>query len=340
VGVREWLSAASRIVPASSAQLVRTRSLELLPQVQWLRAELGRPRPRSAEVTLSSEDGADRRTLRLDVAWEPLPARRSGPTGHRVLPGGVGYLRIASMDDDPSFLRQVQSALLDLRDTRGLVLDVRGNGGGSRDALEAIFPCFMRETDPPRIVNVAAHRLPPDERPERPDGHLEDRHLYPLTWSGGPAEVRPALAAFASTFAPAWTPPAGELTSWHFMALRREPGTPLPTYEKPVVVLTDSRCFSATDIFLGAMKGWRNVTLMGTPSGGGSGRARPLELAHSGLELALSSMASFRADGSLYDGVGIQPDVLVEPTLDDLRGRTDSLLEAALARLAAPASGQ
>ena len=97
------------------------------------------------------------------------------------------------------------------------------------------------------------------------------------------------------------------------------------------MVLQDGGCFSATDVFLGALKGWPRVTLMGEASGGGSGRARRYRLAHSGIEVRLSSMASFRPDGRLYDGAGIAPDVRVEATVADLLGRSDTVLDAAIA---------
>ncbi len=95
----------------------------------------------------------------------------------------------------------------------------------------------------------------------------------------------------------------------------------------------DSGCFSATDIFLGAFKGMRNVILMGTSSGGGSGRPRRAILAHSGITLYLSSMISFRANGKLYDGRGVRPDVEAPITATDLIGTTDTVLDAALNRL-------
>ena len=45
-------------------------------------------------------------------------------------------------------------------------------------------------------------------------------------------------------------------------------------------------------------------------------------------------MASFRADGELFDGKGVEPDVMlsVRPT-DFLRDQGDSMLEEALNRL-------
>jgi len=45
-------------------------------------------------------------------------------------------------------------------------------------------------------------------------------------------------------------------------------------------------------------------------------------------------MASYRRDGSLYDGHGVAPDVRVEPLASDFIGKTDRQLDAALALLA------
>ena len=74
----------------------------------------------------------------------------------------------------------------------------------------------------------------------------------------------------------------------------------------------------------------QGVTLVGTPSGGGSGRTEGYGLAASGLRIRLSSMASFRPDGKLYDGNGIQPDIVVKPARGDWIGKGDAQLDKAL----------
>ena len=84
-------------------------------------------------------------------------------------------------------------------------------------------------------------------------------------------------------------------------------------------------------IFLAAFADATDATLLGTPSGGGSKRSRGANLAETGLRVRLSSMASFRFGAEPYDGLGITPDQVVEPTLaDHLAGGGDRQLEAAL----------
>jgi hypothetical protein len=62
-------------------------------------------------------------------------------------------------------------------------------------------------------------------------------------------------------------------------------------------------------------------------------RARPFQLKHSGIALQLSSMASFRPDGQLFEGNGVPPDVVCEPKATDFVGTTDTALELAQSRL-------
>ena len=99
-------------------------------------------------------------------------------------------------------------------------------------------------------------------------------------------------------------------------------------YDKPVVVLMNSKCFSATDIFLDGLKNIPNVVLMGTPSGGGSARSVTLRLGNFSVRLA--SMASFKPDGRLFDGNGIQPDIRIDPLPEYYVAGRDNLLEAAV----------
>jgi C-terminal processing protease CtpA/Prc len=115
------------------------------------------------------------------------------------------------------------------------------------------------------------------------------------------------------------------------MVLERDTNPKAWHYARPVTVLMDGGCFSATDVFLGAFKGWRGVTLIGSPSGGGSGRTRGYRLPHSGLELRLSSMASFQPNGKLYDGNGIEPDVLLLPAPRFFTSGEDRILVRCLA---------
>lgn len=330
--VGKWLDAASRLVPAGSSAFVRNHSVRMLRNVTFLRRELGLKADAPLIVELESEDGKDAlsKELKVQGMWPTYgmwPRERE-----RDLGPDVGYLRIEDMFEEQKHLKELARRMEEFRNTKGLIIDVRGNGGGTRDVLRTLFPYFMKPGDGLHIANVAVFRRPAEVTADRPDGYLKDRELHPVTSDVWTAEDRAAIETFARTFKPEWVPPPDRFTAWHYFALK--PGAAPFTYDKPVVILMDSQCFSATDIFLGAFKGWRNVTLMGASSGGGSGRVRQLNLKNSRIALKLSTIASFRRDGSLYDGRGVPPDVELAPKATDfLHEKGDSVLEAAVERL-------
>ena len=279
VPMETWLEAASPWCANGSPQLVRQRSIRMLRYINLLRQELGLEVRETVSVTLVSVDGTRRESLELPLA-STKPVYGAWPNGeNRLLPGNIGYLRIPIMRSRPEFLDSLAHSMHKFRETAGLIIDVRGNGGGSRAALHRLLPFFMASDDPPRVVNVAAYRLGVPGREEA----FRRRYLRPTPFPGWPDEERMAVLAFAAAFQPEWTPPRDQFSEWHYFVIGPSRDEEYYHYDKPVVVLMDSVCFSATDIFLGAFKGWRNVTLMGTPSGGGSGCAVSTRLKHSNI---------------------------------------------------------
>ena len=76
------------------------------------------------------------------------------------------------------------------------------------------------------------------------------------------------------------------------------------------------KCASASDVILSAVKGLPNVTLIGESSMGSSGARVITTLRNSGLDLYLSSMASFQNNGLLYDSNGVEPDIHLVPNAE------------------------
>lgn len=329
--IDQWLEKAA-MLSRGSAQFTRMAAIERLVHVQWLRGELGIDRTAEIKVELESLDGQNRATISKPVSDRPHRARARdlGPT--RIVGDNIGYLRIASMEDDKEFLESLDQSMQRFKDTKALIIDVRGNGGGSRAALRTLFPYFLSPEEKPVVTNIAAYRLTPDDRTESESGYLANRWLFPQSYNGWTEPEADVVKDFSGRFAPVWQPKANEFSAWHYFVLSRGLNPKAYHYQRPILVLMDQRCFSATDIFLASFKGRPNVTLLGTPSGGGSGRAVEYQLNNSGLKVMLSSMASFRPDGRLYDGAGVEPDINHTKTLDDVLGLNDSLLDQAIER--------
>lgn len=334
VDAETWVNAAGAIVAQGSPQFVRYGSIKIAHWARFVRGELGHPKSDTISIELTNKQGAKTKTLDLDITRKAPKIFAPDPEAKaETLDGNIGYLRIAEMAGGRFFLRALDQAMAGFSATDGLIIDVRSNPGGNRYVLRALFPKFMSHRDGQRVVNVAAYRLREGEKADEPEGFLADLELWPPTAKKWYPHEREPLATFAKLFQPEWQPTAGKFSAWHYMLTGAIPGMGGDYYKKPVVILMDERCFDATDVFLGAFKGWRDVTLMGRPSGGSSGRAEETTLTHSELTVAISSMVSFQPDGKLYDGNGIQPDVVISRTIKDMLGKTDSTLDAALARL-------
>jgi C-terminal processing protease CtpA/Prc len=303
-----------------------------------LRRELELAKKNTVEVELESMDGSTTKCVELPLVKErPIyglwPRLKTEITSwkdilpeSRILKSNIGYLRIVTMSSEPKFLDGLVEAMDRFRSTDGLIIDLRSNGGGRRTPLRVLLPFFMAPDDPPRIVNVASHRL--GTKNIRED--FKARYLHSASSSRWSKAEREVVGRFTQTFKPEWTPPKGQFSPWHYFVISPTKDERYYHYNKPVVILMNSGNFSACDIFLGAFKGLKNVTLMGRPSGGGSGCTQEYQLSNSGIRIYLSRMASFQPNGKLYDGNGLQPDVIVEPVPTDFIDCSDTVLDKAI----------
>ncbi|GAB5521768.1 MAG: hypothetical protein RhofKO_40190 [Rhodothermales bacterium] len=326
-----WMEAGMPLVARGSSQYRQYGALRMLRRFNHLRAQLNLPLADSVRVTLANAAQTSEHTIMLPVVTQEQRAVRFPQRGSQLFDGNIGYLRLASMNDEA--VEEIETWMPQFEQTDGLIIDVRGNTGGSRAALRALFPYVMTETDAPYVANAAKYRL----NDAFDKDHLERRYMYRADSPAWNAAEREAIETFAQTFDPEWRPPEAQFSDWHYLVLTHKTTSRSFIYTAPIVILLDEKCFSATDIFLSAFKGWRNVTLVGQPSGGGSARTQDYRLDPIPLTVRMASMASFQRDGRFYDGHGIQPDVLLTPVPTDmLADGTDTFLDAALMRLRAP----
>ncbi len=325
----DWIAAANKYVSEASIQLRRRRGLRELRWISVLRSDLGLPANEEISVTLQTADENDQVSHRYSLSPERLRSGKVPLEESRLLDNNIGYLRIGSMSN--SRVEEVLSELEDFLDTDGLVIDVRDNSGGRYGILEAMYGYFLPENAEPYVSNIAAYR-----RSVRfDDDHLHYRPTYPLNHPDWSSEQRAAIQSALRRFEPQWEFPEDQFSDWHFMLLEKQSRNEDTYYSKPVVVLCNAGSFSATDGFLSAFADLEQVTIVGIPSAGGSGATKRFELPHSGIALSLSSMASYRPDGRLYDGNGIEVDVRAAPTISDYIGETDTVLAKAISLILA-----
>lgn len=99
-------------------------------------------------------------------------------------------------------------------------------------------------------------------------------------------------------------------------------------FTKPVVVLTNRKCYSATNDFVLMMRALPNVTLLGDTTGGGGGFPFNAELPN-GWQYRFSSSMTLAPDGFNVEH-GIPPDIQVDIDPADEQEDIDTIIEAAL----------
>jgi hypothetical protein len=246
-----------------------------------------------------------------------------------------GYLRIYSFDVDPDreddFVASVR-AILRKAPPAGLIIDIRGNPGGSISAAERLLTLLS-----PGPVEVEGLQfLNTDEA---------------ATLAENFYKAAGAAQAFGDRLNEARTTGSAYISSLPLAP----PGGPVPdqAYQGPVVLILDALCYSASEIFAAGMQDNGLATIMGTAAqtGGGGGNVWPHELireiyADAEAFPELAEGASFevairrttrvrdRAGVALEDLGAVVPAPNVQPLeLADVLHDNEALLDRAIALL-------
>lgn len=211
----------------------------------------------------------------------------------RWLRDSVAHVLLHTFGSD-SIKQEFVALIPTLRRARGLILDVRGNGGGNSGNGWDILAHLTKDTLP-----LQAWRT----------------RLYNAAYRGW---NRPGFGA-DSAFTPfdttgAYPPYADPLTV-------------------PTVILQDHETFSAAEDFLVAADEIPRLVTMGQPSGGSTGNPVFWKLPGGGFARIVSKHDRYR-DGREFVGVGVQPKHVLPPlTLADVRAGRDPMIDEALATL-------
>jgi hypothetical protein len=238
-------------------------------------------------------------------------------------PSGVGVLTMPdwvtyrSKWDWQGYLDGILDRLIDER-ARGLVIDLRGNEGGTECGWRILDRLIARDLALPRYIYRTRYRTLPAEL----TAPLETWDPSFRDW--GAAASGPDEDGFYRLQRAADT--AGVLTPRG----RR--------YGGPVAVLVDASCSSATFQFALAVKQGRVATLIGEPTGGNrrginGGAYFFIRLPETGLEVDLPIIGSFPPEPQ--PDAGVVPDVPVVLQMADIARGKDPAMAAALARMGA-----
>ena len=204
-----------------------------------------------------TDDGIDINVVVLNYLG--INYHTTGGIAHNALcDGKVMYLRYGSFSSNITE-RQLRHIIASYPDAQGMILDLRGNGGGSIA----------------NIINLLS--VMPSHGQE----------IYRSQIKAGPAhdDFTPLAPSFA-------------------------PDNKGDVYDKPVLVLTDRGCFSATSTFAIATYAYENIHLMGDTTGGGLGLPAMGSLPN-GWRYRFSVTRTLALDGNNYEN-GVPPDILLK----------------------------
>ena len=213
--------------------------------------------------------------------------------GRWLEPGKVAYIRIPSFMS-PEFEKRALELLREFRDAAALIVDVRGNMGGSTpgDLTEALM-----------------------DRPYR-------------WWTESTPMLLPFFRFQASRGGWQYQP----FDRPEFLWRSREQQPPKDGFKGNLALLVDGGCHSSCEDFTMPFKDNRRALIAGETTAGNTGQPYMLDLGD-GMTLMVGAKREMFPDGSRFEGVGIRPDLEIAPALEDIRQGLDAVLEAVRKRL-------
>ena len=229
----------------------------------------------AGDVRIGTRANSAPPNFNIEVLKQAVPGWKEHSSG--IITGqfddGVGYILFSNCTKQQA--DGFDAALDELKDTKGLILDARFNGGGDEDASRRVAGRFV----------------------EKATVYSKDRIREGGNWKG----------PFDRTV---------------------EPRKDAERYAKPVAVLIGPKVGSSAESFVLMMKHGGKAKLIGDVTKGSSGRPMPHQLGN-GVTVYLSSWEDQLPDGTLLEGRGVRPDVIIRTTLGGLE-KSDAVLEAAL----------
>lgn len=236
----------------------------------------------------------------------------------------IAYLQLPAMFSYREFTEletYLKTALNKYKDAKALIIDIRGNSGGTRDILNTLAAYLVQPEQSPWVANVAYIRN--DQQIDEDIESMSSRYLYSYYSEKFTDDDRKAIDKFENGFKTKLKFDIRKFSKPFYMVLRSN-GIPLKC---PIYILVDEQSFSAASVFTSAFKGLANVKIVGVTTNGSSGRSNEFYLTNSNIRIKLSTMLSFQRNGKTLDGNGTMPDIVIERDELHTLGKRDSQLD-------------
>ncbi|MEM5566941.1 S41 family peptidase [Psychroserpens sp. AS72] len=264
--------------------------------------------------------------------YKPLFLNEKNIESYNVLgesyANGIEYLKIPEMfdsNDDKMFFKWLEIYMNNIKNSNGLIIDIRNNSGGKRDLINFFSNYFIKPNEY-HIANYARYKSKLTNDIEK---SLNRRSLYKLN------HFNENIQASILQKTPSELKDKSKYHNYsdlYYMVLENNQlFNNYYFYDKPVYILVNEKTFSAASVFASSFKGLGKIVLVGVNTDGSSGLSRSYEM--NGLELKFSHMLSFQNSGKLFDGVGTEPDLEITRSEDQILGLEDHQLDVLLAKI-------
>lgn len=217
------------------------------------------------------------------------------------------YMRIPSFDHQhkPAVDKMIADNRDKLFSVENLIIDVRGNGGGSDITYEEILPFLY--TDPVRTPAVSFLSTPLNI----------EKTLALLDIAELGEELHREIAGLADKM----KAHPGELVPMGDKEVEIEIRDTVYQSPRNVAIIVDERCGSTTEQFLLAAKQSKKVKLFGTTTYGSldASNVRTVDSPDGRYRLLYTTSLSSRVPGMAIDEIGLQPDFYLDETVPRYR---------------------
>jgi C-terminal processing protease CtpA/Prc len=277
--VREILE--KKIYPYIFASTSQGRDLKAYPRI------LRGLKESTVSLSIKTPGGEIRKVslTRKANALALLPRRRrTRPSNfeYRDLGDSLAYVALNTFGNE-EIVQAFDEKFSDIKRAKGLIIDVRKNGGGSSCNGDAIIRFLIEKAIPHTLWKTPQH-IAAFEAWGRPKKWFE----------GEPEKIEPQQ---------------GE------------------KYLGPIVILIGTETFSAAEDFVVPLHAAGRATIVGQKSGGSTGQPLQFSFLDGKIRGRVCTKRDTYPDGREFVGVGIIPDVEVNPTVEDIVNDRDVVLD-------------
>lgn len=228
----------------------------------------------------------------------------------------IAYIGLYTFSD-ATVVKQFMEKLPELNNAKGIILDVRNNGGGSSANARNIIKYFIDGNLIYGARNSSRLHIPS----EKAIGSFlqpQDTVAGKTQWGLTKQQTIDYFNAFKGS---------------RFQTSEYSPDTieaGLQKFIVPTVILTGNNTASAAEDFLIFASGQKHIKRIGEKTNGSTGQPLTIELPGGGSAWICTKKATYK-DGSEFVGIGILPDIEVKRTVKSFIQRKDLALEKAIA---------